>query len=558
MLRFFTQKQSHRFYTIALIILTLWMSLPGISSVQVLDRDEARFAQATIQMVESGDYLNIKFQDEARNKKPAGIYWLQSASVKAFTNPNDRKIWAHRIVSVLGALLAVLATYWGTLAVLGRRGAFLSSAILSTTLVFVAEAHIAKTDAVLCGLSALCLAALLRLQKQDDRFTAIFFWAGLAGAVLIKGPITPLIITLTLLVYGIWTRSFNWMKALVSVPGIILALVMVVPWAVAIGVATDGAFYTDSLLGDMGSKMVSAQEKHGAPPGTFLLTIFLGFWPGILLLLPGIAFAFKMKSKTTAESPLKNSIRLLICWIVPFWFVLEIAPTKLLHYPLPLYPALAIICAGAFFAMLENDTFKISRRLSALLFFAGALILIIVVFGANALFAEAPSATFYAFPLLVAIALAAGIWMWIGDVKSALISALVLTAIMSPITYQFILPSLTDLRISERIATRFTEKNLKPARIISPNFTEPSLVYHLGTDILLGRAANTALNSGLKSGDVVLVDQRRSEERYEILALNGNIQESGHCLIEKDVISGTNISRMDPVDVHIFRVEPCD
>ena len=45
----------------------------------MIDRDEARFAQATRQMLETGDFLRIRFQDEARNKKPAGIYWLQAA-----------------------------------------------------------------------------------------------------------------------------------------------------------------------------------------------------------------------------------------------------------------------------------------------------------------------------------------------------------------------------------------------------------------------------------------------------------------------------------------------
>lgn len=557
MTAFFAQKHTHRFYTIILTILTLWMSLPGIASIQVLDRDESRFAQATIQMVESGDYLNIKLQDKARNKKPAGIYWLQAATVKAFTNPEDRKIWAHRIISVLGALIAVLATYWGTLAVLGRRGAFLSGAILATTLVFVAEAHIAKTDAMLCGLSALTLAALLRLQKQDDRVTAIIFWGALAGSILIKGPITPLIVTLTLITYTVWTRSAGWLKSLLSIPGIILALIMVLPWAIAIGVATDGAFYTDSLLGDMGSKMVSAQEKHGGPPGTFLATIFLGFWPGILLLLPGLAFASRLASKKSGESALKNSVRLLICWIIPFWLVLEIAPTKLLHYPLPLYPALSILCAGAFFAMLDRDSFKVTRRISALLFLIAAVILIIVIFGGNAMFAETQTLIFYAFPILVAFALAAAIWMWVGEVRFALSAAIFLACVMTPITYHHILPSLKDLRVSERISATLDQNNLRTARIISPNFTEPSLVYHLGTDILLGDAAQTSLNSGLKAGDILLVDQKRHDERYDILTLNSNIQDNGNCLVEKDRVLGTNISRMDPVEIRIYQVESC-
>ena len=53
--------------------------LPGFFNIPPIDRDEARFAQATKQMVESNDFVDIRFQDEVRYKKPVGIYWLQAA-----------------------------------------------------------------------------------------------------------------------------------------------------------------------------------------------------------------------------------------------------------------------------------------------------------------------------------------------------------------------------------------------------------------------------------------------------------------------------------------------
>ena len=58
--------------------------LTGHQTVPPMDRDESRFAQASRQMVESGDLVTIRFQDELRAKKPAGIYWLQSASAALF------------------------------------------------------------------------------------------------------------------------------------------------------------------------------------------------------------------------------------------------------------------------------------------------------------------------------------------------------------------------------------------------------------------------------------------------------------------------------------------
>src|SRR5438477_1807732 len=85
--------------------------LPGIAAIPPLDRVEARFAQASRQMLETGDFLRIRFQDEARNKKPAGIYWLQAASVAALSEPGSTAIWPYRLVSLIGAAVAVLLTF---------------------------------------------------------------------------------------------------------------------------------------------------------------------------------------------------------------------------------------------------------------------------------------------------------------------------------------------------------------------------------------------------------------------------------------------------------------
>ena len=58
---------------IVLVVLCLLMFVPGIATIPPLDRDEARFTQATKQMLETGDFIEIRFQDDPRNKKPIGI-----------------------------------------------------------------------------------------------------------------------------------------------------------------------------------------------------------------------------------------------------------------------------------------------------------------------------------------------------------------------------------------------------------------------------------------------------------------------------------------------------
>jgi len=82
------------------------MFLPGFFNIPAIDRDEARFAQATKQMVESGDFVDIRFQDDGRYKKPVGIYWMQAAVVETasalglHTNTIDNRI--KRIATLTG------------------------------------------------------------------------------------------------------------------------------------------------------------------------------------------------------------------------------------------------------------------------------------------------------------------------------------------------------------------------------------------------------------------------------------------------------------------------
>ena len=74
-------ERSHARLCAVLVLLSLVCFVPGFTSLQPMDRDEPRYAQASKQMLETGDFVDIRFQDEARHKKPVGIYWLQSASV---------------------------------------------------------------------------------------------------------------------------------------------------------------------------------------------------------------------------------------------------------------------------------------------------------------------------------------------------------------------------------------------------------------------------------------------------------------------------------------------
>ena len=144
---------------IALFAVVLF--LPGFFTLPPVDRDEARFAQASRQMVDTGDLIDIRLGEGTRYKKPVGIYWLQSAAA-VLTGQADA-IWAYRLPSALSAVAASLLTYLVALGLMGARIALFAGLAMAGTLVLGAEARIAKTDAALLATILLAMWPLARL-----------------------------------------------------------------------------------------------------------------------------------------------------------------------------------------------------------------------------------------------------------------------------------------------------------------------------------------------------------------------------------------------------------
>src|SRR6202012_2774379 len=207
-----------------LLLCGLLLFLPGFFNIPPVDRDEARFAQATKQMVESGDFVDIRFQDDVRYKKPVGIYWMQAAVVGTATALGlpgaQRRIWLYRVPSLIGAIGAVLLTYWTALGFVTRRGAALAALMICSCVVLGAEARLAKTDAMLLLTVVAAMGALSRVylswQRGDDSprqpwsWPAIF-WTALAGGILIKGPLILMFVGLTILTLAFLDRSAAWL-----------------------------------------------------------------------------------------------------------------------------------------------------------------------------------------------------------------------------------------------------------------------------------------------------------------------------------------------------------
>ena len=487
-----TSLASHRRAGLMLVLASLALFLPGLFSLQPMDRDEPRFAQATKQMIETGDYVAIRFQDEARNKKPVGIYWMQAGvvrTVEALGLPQARTtIWVYRLVSLLGAVSAVLLTYWTALVFVTRRNAFLAALLFGSTILIGVEARLAKTDAVVLATIMAAMGALARFYLAPDKERGwrlpFIFWSAIGIGLLVKGPITPMVPLFAGLVLAVKDRGAKWFGALRPLPGLVWALLIVVPWFVLIMIATQGAFLADSVGNDMLGKVGAGQENHGAPPGTYLLAFWATAWPMAPFAALAAAFAWTARRE--------KAVTFLLAWIVPFWLVFEAVPTKLPHYVLPAYPAIAILIMLAFergSLVAQRLWARVLLRLVPLL----ALVLVAAGLGLWGWSGKLPgTAAFAVLPFLLWLSL-----HLLRDIGTEKTETSVLASIaLAFCAYVFVFSGIMTSspfeawRMSPRLAdaARYAlapQTSCTNSSAATVGFNEPSLVFLAGTDLLM-------------------------------------------------------------------------
>jgi 4-amino-4-deoxy-L-arabinose transferase-like glycosyltransferase len=534
-----------------LIICSLLFFLSGFFNIPPIDRDETRFAQATKQMVESGDFVDIRFQDDVRYKKPVGIYWLQSAVVETASKLGLQRaqvrIWLYRVPSLIGAIGAVLLTYWTALAFVTRRGAILAGLILGSSVLLGAEARLAKTDAMLLLTVVAAMGAMARVylswQRGEDSahppwIWPAVFWTGLAGGILLKGPLILMFVGLTVATLAILDRTATWLWRLRPVWGLTWLLVLVLPWFIAIFWRAGDSFFVDSLGGDMLSKL-AAQESHGAPPGTYLLLFWVTFWPGAALAGMAAPAVWRARREPGAQY--------LLAWLIPSWIVFELVLTKLPHYVLPLYPAIAILTVGA----LERRVLSRSwlRRGAAWWFAIPAITAVSVIVGAIALTRQP---VFLAWPFL-AISLIFGLFAWWlyddNRAERSLLNATMAALLLGISVYGIVVPTLTPLFPSVEIARVLRNVVCVGPKAAAAGYHEPSLVFMTGTSTLLTDGSGAADFLGHGSCRFALVESRSERAfalRAEAIGLRYNVATR---------IEGYNFSQGKAISVAVFRSE---
>ena len=542
---------SHARAVAVLLVVALLAFLPGFFSIPPIDRDEARFAQATKQMVESGDYVDIRFQDEVRYKKPVGIYWLQAAVVKTASALGFPRalttIWLYRIPSLLGAIGAVLLTYWTALAFVSRRAAVLAGLMMASCVLLSIERLLAKTDAVLLMTVVAAMGAMARAYLAQWReglgasgawTVAAVFWTALAAGVLLKGPLIVMVVGLAAAALVAVDRSAGWLLSLKQLAGILWLALLVLPWFLAIIGRAGDAFFAESVGEDLLGKVFAGQESHGAPPGYYFILFWVTFWPGATLAALATPAVWRARREP--------AIKFLLAWLVPSWLVFELVVTKLPHYVLPLYPAIAILIAGVI------DARALSRKP---LLMWGTIWWFVVpmvagVAGIVALAVIGRQFGLLVWPLMGAAAVM-GFLAWrfyeADGAEHALLRAIAAAILTAIAIFGLIVPSLGQLFPSPTLARILRDSGCARPEAAAVGYQEPSLVFLAGTATRLADTAGAA--EFLRGGECrfVLIESREERSFAQRAEAVGVRYSAG------PRIDAINISTGRPITIAVFR-----
>jgi 4-amino-4-deoxy-L-arabinose transferase-like glycosyltransferase len=339
----------------------------GNDILPLIDRDEPRFAEASREMRQSGDFIIPRVNGAYRFDKPPLIYWCQVASSSIFGESD----FSVRFPSaVFAAATVVLIAAWAA-QLYGPSVGFWSGLVFGTCLQIFIHGRAAVADLpMIFFFTAATWVAWLRSQGQRSWLLWGAFYVASALGFLAKGPVAFLPI-LGLILFHVWTQTPIHLRLLPITAGCLLLLILIGLWGVPALILTRGEFFQVGIGKHVVMRSVAPLQSHGASGfGGYLLflpfylvTLFFSLFPWSLF-LPATFRRLRIGLDTFE--------RYALCGIGCVFAVFTLLQTKLPHYILPAFPLIAI---------LVGRTIHQSRLARVLAIAVGCVYLIIVTLG---------------------------------------------------------------------------------------------------------------------------------------------------------------------------------
>jgi 4-amino-4-deoxy-L-arabinose transferase-like glycosyltransferase len=528
---------------LAIVVVALVCFLPGFDRTPPLDRDETLAALTAQRMISTGDLARANLTVENRSIAPVGVGWLTAATVWLTGHADDpaRPIWVYRVISIAAAVAAALLTWWTALALTSPRAALIAGLMFPAAMTAAAMARLAGPDAILTALVLLGAGALARLvmprENPDGLLMPFLFWTAIGTATVIGGWVAAILFGSLMIALAL-VDGTAWIKRLALLPGLIWLAILLVPAALAMWGAPDA-------VGEGGPSFpaVQAQTDLNAPPGTYLLTFLVLFWPGAAFVVLAVSHVL--------DNARQRGIIFLLAWSVPYWLLIELWPGKLPQYALPIWPALAIMAAMAIDAgtLRTRGIFAWLAKLMVVLTPVGVGIYVAIGYNEDQGFVPAAIPVVFGLATLVSLL----VMHWLDRPTTALAAvapALIALAVLAFGVFAIVAPGMNRLKVAEKAVEEARRALRCPdPQIAVVGFREPSILL-AGGDAMRVLSPLQAIDF-LANGKcrVVLLDRRRQASFAQRAA------DVGLATQVRGTAKGYNVGMLRRVTIHAIVAE---
>ena len=313
----------------------------GLASFGLVGADEPRYAQVAREMLARRDWITPTLGGKPWLEKPPLYYWQAMVAYSIF-GVSD---WAARLPSAVDATLMVVAVYlflkWF------RPGFQLDGALMTASAAgVVGFARAASTDMPLAAMFTIALLAWYAWHESAAKAYLALFYACLALGALAKGPVAPFLAAMIIVIFAAAKNDFGSIWRTLWVPGVVLFLVVALPWHIAVQIKNPDFFRVFVLQHNL-ARFGTNLYHHPEPFWYYLPVVLLGLIPWAVFVVAALVETIRVwlteRQEMLGSEDALNA--LLVIWLaVPVVFF-SFSQSKLPGYIVPALPAGTLLLA---------------------------------------------------------------------------------------------------------------------------------------------------------------------------------------------------------------------
>ncbi len=330
-----------RVAAIVYLIFIVLIYLIGAINIDLMDQDVTQYMTIARNMVNSGDYMLIKWRDDFNYlDKPPLLFWLSSFSMSILgITP-----FAYRLPSMLVHLLGIFSTYKLGQRMYNEETGWLSAVVFASSFGIFVFNHDVRTDTLLTGLTAFSLWQLYSFLQERKTLNFVLGFIGVGLAISAKGPIGIIVPMLAIIPFLVYQKKWNLLFNKLWLWSIPILLIVLAPMIISVylqhGVKGLEFHFWSQSFGRISGESV---WKDTTGPLYFVHTFLWSFIPWSVLAM--VAYFNKIRIAAAGFGNPKSEEVLTLSGFTMVVILMSMASYKLPHYIYVVFPLISIITA---------------------------------------------------------------------------------------------------------------------------------------------------------------------------------------------------------------------